>query len=94
MYENSRKWIDKNSLINIVDSPSPFIEKMEQQGFLTGYVNEGEETYSFAIDTLTDYLLAREIWSQFNKDNLLSYILQYYRKICKKIIYKSFYTFI
>lgn len=44
MYENNRKWIDKNSLINIVDNPSAFIEKMEQQGFLTGYINEGEET--------------------------------------------------
>lgn len=83
MYENSRKWIDKNSLINIVDSPSAFIEKMEQQGFLAGYVNEGEETYSFAIDTLTDFLLAREIWSQFNKDKLSESIQMLKEKLKK-----------
>lgn len=83
MYENNRKWIDKNSLIEIVDNPSAFIEKMEQQGFLTGYVNEGEETYSFAIDTLTDYLLAREIWSQFNKDNLTESVQMLKEKIKK-----------
>lgn len=70
MYDNNKKWIDKNSLIQIVDNPNDFIEKMTQQGFLTEYISDGQEKYSFAIDTLTDFLLARKIWSEFDKDKL------------------------
>ena len=69
MYENNKKWIEKSALIKIVADSNAYIEKMQQQGFLVVRVGE-EETYSFAIETLTDFLLARNIWNEFDKEKL------------------------
>ena len=37
---------------------------MEQQGFLSSYLYDGVENYTFAVDSLADYLIVRHMWGE------------------------------
>lgn len=62
MYENETKEIDGTSLRNILKTGDVFIQVMMQIGFLSEHdYNEGHY-YFFAIDSLTDFLIARSLY--------------------------------
>ena len=62
MYENNSKSISVSKIGEIIDNHDEYIAKMEQMGFLSHYTRK-EMTYcSFVIDTLADYLIARNMW--------------------------------
>ena len=59
MYENRSKIISRESLCQIIQRPDDYIGKMKQYGLLVE-IEVGESIgYTFAIETLTDFLLAR-----------------------------------
>lgn len=59
MYDNCRRDIPENILFQIVNNPAEFITAMKQYGFWEEGKWNGENRYSFTIETLSDYLFAR-----------------------------------
>lgn len=62
MYRNERKEIDEDNLHLIVKTGGTFIQIMMQAGFLRDYDNNDVHYFYFAIDTLTDFLIARSLF--------------------------------
>ena len=62
MYVNEKNSIDENSLFLIIDTGEKYLSIMMQMGLLI-CVREGDERYYyFAIDSLTNYLIARSLF--------------------------------
>lgn len=67
MYENERKEIDEDNLRFIVKTGETFIWIMMQVGFLREYDYNEIHYFSFAIDSLTDFLIARSLFEDIAK---------------------------
>ncbi len=67
MYENERKEIDDDNLRFIVKTGETFIWIMMQVGFLREYDYNEIHYFSFAIDSLTDFLIARSLFEDIAK---------------------------
>ena len=66
MYEHETKQIDENSLMSVLDDGKLFIEIMKQVRFIECYESDGVMYYIFAIDSLTDYLIARSLFDDIS----------------------------
>jgi len=64
MYSNNSKSISASQLEAIISNHDEYIAKMEQMGFLTHYSLKDQTYCSFVIDTLADYLIARNMWNE------------------------------
>ena len=62
MYENNTKSISTSKISELIDTYDEYITEMEQMGFLSHYSRKGLTYCSFVIDTLADYLIARNMW--------------------------------
>lgn len=64
MYENNTKDISIEEISSVVDSPLDYISKMEQTGFLSSYRYGNTIHYTFLIELLADFLIARYMWDE------------------------------
>lgn len=62
MYRNESKEIDEDNLRLIVKTGETFIQVMMQAGFFREYNRNKIHYFSFAIDSLTDFLIARSLF--------------------------------
>lgn len=62
MYINESKNIDEKSLADIVVNWQEFVSVMIQMDFLTSFEIDANNFYSFAIDSLSDFLIARSLF--------------------------------
>lgn len=62
MYRNESKEIDEDNFRLIVKTGETFIQVMMQAGFLRDYDYNEIHYFSFAIDSLTDFLIARSLF--------------------------------
>lgn len=67
MYKNGSKEIDEDNLRSIVKMGETFIQVMIQAGFIREYVYNEIRYFSFAIDSLSDFLLARSLFEDISK---------------------------
>ena len=61
MYQAAKKEICYDELSAILDNSREFILEMECAGFLTYYTYEGKNYYTFPVESLADYLIARSM---------------------------------
>ena len=59
MYDNCTRDITENILFQIINNATEYIAAMKQYGFWEEVKWNGENHYSFTIETLSDYLFAR-----------------------------------
>lgn len=62
MYQYETKEIDEKDLLSTIKSGNLFINVLEQAGIINSFEYEGKMKYSFAIDSLTDFLIARSLF--------------------------------
>ena len=62
MYNNESKEINEKSLRRLVKKGEVFIQVMVQAGFLGEYDLNEDHYYFFAVDSLTDFLIARSLY--------------------------------
>jgi len=62
MYEQDEKQIDEESLLSIIKTGADYLPTMIQLGFIGDYVSESVRYFYFAIDSLTDFLIARSLF--------------------------------
>lgn len=67
MYEQDAKEIDKDSLFLMVTSGNKFIRILRQAGILGEYNRDNMHYYFFAIDSLTDFLIARSLFNDITE---------------------------
>ena len=67
MYRSERKEIDEDNLHLIVKTGGTFIQTMMQAGFLRDYDYNEVHYFYFAIDTLTDFLIARSLFEDIEE---------------------------
>lgn len=70
MYENNRKDFSAEDISPIIDSPLDYISQMEQNGFLSGFHYSGETHYSFLVESLADFLIARYMWEEIKEKSI------------------------
>lgn len=80
MYQHEIKEIDEKNLLSIVKSGSVFINVLSQAGIINSLENNGKIVYSFGIDLLTDFLIARSLFADIDKKTY---------EECKEIIIKK-----
>lgn len=80
MYQYETKEIDEKDLLSIIKSGNIFINVLEQAGIINSFEYEGKMLYSFGIDLLTDFLIARSLFVDIDQKNYDE---------CKKIIIKK-----
>ncbi|KDE70239.1 hypothetical protein FUSO7_10900 [Fusobacterium necrophorum BFTR-2] len=66
MYRNVEKRIDEKNLLSLIKTGNNFLSSMMQMGFMDGYDYEGVKYYYFAIDSLTDFLIARSLFEDIS----------------------------
>ncbi|MBU9736113.1 NACHT domain-containing protein [Diplocloster agilis] len=66
MYENGEKRIDEKNLFLAIKTGKNFLPVMLQMGFMAGYESNNEMYYYFAIDSLTDFLIARSLFQDIS----------------------------
>ena len=66
MYKNCEKSIDEANLLSVIKTGSNFLLYMVQMGFMDGYERDGVKYYYFAIDSLTDFLIARSLFEDIS----------------------------
>ncbi len=59
MYDNREREIPRTELCALIEQPDEYILLMKQYGLFNEREIQGEVYYSFLIETLTDYMLAR-----------------------------------
>lgn len=59
MYDNRRREIPRTELFKIIKNPDNYILLMKQYGLFTEFEIHNELYYSFTIETLSDFMLAR-----------------------------------
>lgn len=62
MYKTSKRTISISEITILLGDCRDFILDMERSGFLTHYTYDGEDHYTFLIESLADYLIARSMW--------------------------------
>ena len=62
MYEQDVKGIDKENLLIVIKSGDVFIRILRQAGIIGEYDYDDRHYYFFAIDSLTDFLIARSLF--------------------------------
>ena len=67
MYTNDTKEIDRHNLMSTVNTGEVFVQTMRQAGFLSVYDYDDKQYYFFAIDSLTDFLIARSIFDELTE---------------------------
>lgn len=67
MYINEKKQIDEKSLFLIINTGENFTSSMIQMNFMYCYENDNEKQYSFTIDSLSDFLIARSLFDDIRK---------------------------
>lgn len=86
MYEKGRKEIDENNLLSIVKTGETFIQVMMQAGVIREYEHDEIHYFSFAIDSLTDFLIARSLFEDIAQSTFEEQV----KVISEKI--RSFYS--
>jgi len=66
MYRNGQKSIDEDSLLSVIKTGDNFLPAMIQMGFMDSYENDDKKHYFFAIDSLTDFLIARSLFADIS----------------------------
>lgn len=59
MYDNRRRDIPRTELLTIIKKPDNYIQLMKQYGLFNEVEFHNELNYSFSIESLSDYMLAR-----------------------------------
>ena len=67
MYKNEKKYIDEKNLFLIIKTGKNFISSMMQMNFMYCYEINNEKYYSFTIDSLSDFLIARSLFEDIKK---------------------------
>ena len=84
MYENDSKSITVSKIAELINNHDEYIAQMEQMGFLSHFSSKGMTYCSFVIDTLADYLIARNMWDDLEEHDT---------KACVTIIEKKLEVF-
>lgn len=69
LFDNNKKDFTAQELSGFIDDEMEYISKMEQQGFLSSYLYDGVEYYTFTVDSLADYLIVRHMWGELKDKN-------------------------
>ncbi len=67
MYKNEKKLIDEESFLIISKIGNDFLDIMFQLGFMNEYELKSVRYFYFTIDSLTDFLIARSLFSDISK---------------------------
>ena len=67
MYENNKRDISYDDLSELIKEKQEFIKLMKQKGLIDFYIKDDIKYYYFAIDSLTDYLIARSLFNKISK---------------------------
>ena len=70
LYKNNKKSILFEELSAIMEDPEEYVKEMKQKGFLDEYCYDGQTEFLFAIDSLADYLLARNLFDDLKGKSL------------------------
>lgn len=70
LYKNNTKSFSVQEIKGVLEDPRTYIEKMQQYGFLSGYFYGGNQYYHFTIESLADYLLARQLFDEIDKKTI------------------------
>lgn len=70
LFNNNKKSFSLEEIKNSVDSPMDYVLSMKQKGFIETYSLNDIEYHTFTIEALADYLLARCLFDELNKDNI------------------------
>ena len=70
MYDKSKKSITYNEAKDVVNDLDEFINKSQQHGVIGQYVSNGERTIFFSDDAISDFLIARRLMDDLDRDNL------------------------
>ena len=81
MYRNESKEINEDNLRLIVTTGETFIQTMMQTGFLREYSHNEIHYFFFAIDSLTDFLVARSLFEDIAQRTFEEQV----EIICKKV---------
>ncbi len=66
MYKNCEKSIDEANLLSVIKTGKNFLPYMVQMGFMDAYERDNMKYYYFAIDSLTDFLIARSLFEDIS----------------------------
>lgn len=66
MYKNCEKSIDEANLLSVIKTGKNFLPYMVQMGFMGAYERDDMKYYYFAIDSLTDFLIARSLFEDIS----------------------------
>ena len=66
MYKNCEKSIDEANLLSVIKTGKNFLPYMVQMGFMDTYERDDMKYYYFAIDSLTDFLIARSLFEDIS----------------------------
>ena len=66
MYKNCEKSIDEANLLSVIKTGKNFLPYMVQMGFMDAYERDDMKYYYFAIDSLTDFLIARSLFEDIS----------------------------
>lgn len=67
MYQYETKEIEEKDLLSIIKNGNIFINVLEQAGIINSFEYEGKMIYSFGIDLLTDFLIARSLFDDIDQ---------------------------
>ena len=81
MYNNDSRSIPYNELSSLVEDVSLYICDMQMHGFLTSFTYDGITNYAFSIESLADFLIARQLFNDLGEKELDTQI----GIICKKL---------
>lgn len=62
MYENNEKSIPEDTLFSVINTGKDFVEIMLQTGLISNIDYGSRSKYIFAIDSITDFLIARSLF--------------------------------
>lgn len=89
MYEQDVKEIDIENLLIVIKSGDVFIRILRQAGIIGEYDYDDRHYYFFAIDSLTDFLIARSLFEDITGKAFDEQVRLYHKRPASSIIWRK-----